>query len=68
VVFEGDSHQTLPMISKGICQQVIVASLLEEIYGDILSSYISDTICTWATLKPIISMLSGCWKLVLDQL
>jgi len=27
VVFGGDFHQTLPVVSKGTCEQVVVASL-----------------------------------------
>ena len=30
MVFGGDFCQTLPMVSKGICQQVVAASLCRE--------------------------------------
>jgi len=46
VVFGGDFHQTLPMISKGTCQQVVAASLCRgNLWGHIKFLHLRQNMC-----------------------
>jgi len=46
VVFGGDFHQILPMVPKGTCQQVVVASLCRgNLWGHIKFLHLRQNMC-----------------------